>query len=64
MAGQKNAVRFFAGQIGRIASVLTETAEGGHSEHFVPVRVRARPGVLLPARITGANDDGLLAEPA
>jgi len=63
-AGRANAARFFATQIGQVASVLAETAEGGHSEHFVPVRVAATPGSLLRARVTAANDDGLLAEPA
>ena len=63
-AGRANAARFFAAQIGRVAAVLAETALGGHSEHFVPVRVPATPGALLRARVTAANDSGLLAEPA
>lgn len=68
-AGRANAARFFAGQVGRLAEVLAETEEGGHTEHFSPVhflptRVRATPGALLRARIVAANDDGLLAEPA
>jgi threonylcarbamoyladenosine tRNA methylthiotransferase MtaB len=63
-AGAANARRFFASQVGRVASVLAETEEGGHTEHFAPVRVAAAPGRLLRARITAANDDGLLAEPA
>ncbi len=63
-AGEKARARFLALQVGCIASVLTETDEGGHSEHFAPVRLAARAGVVLPARIVGANDDCLLAEPA
>ncbi len=63
-AGRANAARFFAGQVGRVAAVLAETAEGGHTEHFAPIRVPATPGALLRARVTAANDDGLLAEPA
>ena len=63
-AGRANAARFFAAQIGRVAAVLAETAEGGHTEHFGPVRVPATPGALLRARVVAANDDGLLAEPA
>jgi threonylcarbamoyladenosine tRNA methylthiotransferase MtaB len=63
-AGRTNAARFFAAQVGRFASVLAETAAGGHSEHFAPVLVTATPGALLRVRVTAANDDGLLAEPA
>jgi threonylcarbamoyladenosine tRNA methylthiotransferase MtaB len=63
-AGRANAARFFAAQVGHIAAVLAETAEGGHTEHFAPIRVAATPGSLLRARVTAANDDGLLAEPA
>ena len=63
-AGRANAARFFAAQVGRVAAVLAETAEGGHTEHFAPVRVPAIPGALLRARVLAANDDGLLAEPA
>jgi threonylcarbamoyladenosine tRNA methylthiotransferase MtaB len=63
-AGRINAARFFAGQVGRLASVLAETPAGGHSEHFAPVLVSATPGALLRVRVTAANDDGLLAEPA
>ena len=63
-AGQANAARFFAGQIGHVAAVLAETASGGHTEHFAPIRVPAIPGTLLRARVTAANNDGLIAEPA
>lgn len=63
-AGRANAARFFAAQVGQVAAVLAETAEGGHTEHFVPIRVAGTPGTLLRARVTAANDDGLLAEPA
>jgi threonylcarbamoyladenosine tRNA methylthiotransferase MtaB len=63
-AGRANAARFFAAQVGHVAAVLAETAEGGHTEHFAPIRVAATPGSLLRARVTAANDDGLLAEPA
>ncbi|HEX3574879.1 MAG TPA: tRNA (N(6)-L-threonylcarbamoyladenosine(37)-C(2))-methylthiotransferase MtaB [Rhodopila sp.] len=65
-AGAAEAGRFFAGQIGRIVSLLTEAEQSGHSEHFAPVHL-AQPlasGVLLRARITGATNDTLLAEAA
>ena len=64
--GAAEAGRFFAGQIGRIVSLLTEAEQSGHSEHFAPVHL-AQPlasGVLLRARITGATNDTLLAEAA
>ena len=53
-AGQAMAQRFFAAQLGRTASVLTERADTGHTEHFVPVRLTepADPGRLVTARIT------------
>jgi threonylcarbamoyladenosine tRNA methylthiotransferase MtaB len=63
-AGADNAHRFYAGQVGREASVLAEAAGAGHTEHFAPVRVAAAPGQLLRARVVAANDAGLLAEPA
>ncbi len=65
-AGRKAARRFYDAQVGRAAAVLTETGGAGHSEHFAPVRLSraAGAGQLLLARVTGANDDGLLAEPA
>jgi threonylcarbamoyladenosine tRNA methylthiotransferase MtaB len=63
-AGAEAAARFYQAQIGRMANVLAETETGGHSEHFAPVRVAARPGMLLRARITGAEAVGLIAEAA
>lgn len=65
-AGQIAARRFYAGQVGRVVSLLTETGDAGHSEHFVPVRLREPmpPGRLMPARVTGTTATGLLAEAA
>ena len=63
-AGAQAAQTFLAAQIGRTLSVLAETETGGHSEHFAPVRIAAQPGQLLTARVTAANTDHLLAEPA
>src|SRR6202012_4909786 len=65
-AGTTEAARFFATQIGRTVSLLTEAGQSGHSEHFAPVRL-AQPteaGRLLAARITGATSKTLLAEAA
>ncbi len=42
---------FMAGQVGRTVSLLTETADGGHSEHFAAVRLAVAHG-------TGAGDGG------
>jgi threonylcarbamoyladenosine tRNA methylthiotransferase MtaB len=63
-AGAQAARAYLAAQVGRTLSVLAETETGGHSEHFAPVKVAATPGQLLRARVTAANDDHLLAEPA
>jgi threonylcarbamoyladenosine tRNA methylthiotransferase MtaB len=65
-AGQAAARRFYAAQLGRRIALLTETASRGHSEHFAPVRlvVPASPARLIAARITGADEHGLLAEAA
>jgi len=64
--GREAAQRFYATQIGRTVSLLTESATAGHSEHFAPVRlaVPAAPARLLPARILAVGDDTLLAEAA
>jgi threonylcarbamoyladenosine tRNA methylthiotransferase MtaB len=65
-AGLAQARCFFAGQIGRVVSLLTEADQSGHSEHFAPVRLAAplTPGRLVRAVVTGATDDSLLAEAA
>ena len=63
-AGRAAAARFYATQIGRDSSVLAETETNGHTEHFAPVRIAARPGQMLRARITAADADGLIAEAA
>jgi threonylcarbamoyladenosine tRNA methylthiotransferase MtaB len=57
---------FMAGQVGRTVSLLTETAYGGHSEHFASVTLGApaEPGRLMAARVVGVSDDALLAEAA
>ncbi|MGE0415338.1 MAG: tRNA (N(6)-L-threonylcarbamoyladenosine(37)-C(2))-methylthiotransferase MtaB [Acetobacteraceae bacterium] len=66
LAGQASARRFYAAQQGRVVSLLTETGDTGHSEHFAPVRLvhPISAGRLIAARVTGATDDGLLAEAA
>jgi threonylcarbamoyladenosine tRNA methylthiotransferase MtaB len=65
-AGQAEARRFFAGQVGDIVSLLTETGQSGHTEHFAPARLAESlaPGQLIRARVTGSTDDLLLAEAA
>jgi len=60
-AGAANAASFHAALIGQDASVLAETEQAGHTEHFAPVRVSGVPGHMLRARITGADARGLLA---
>jgi threonylcarbamoyladenosine tRNA methylthiotransferase MtaB len=65
-AGSRNADRFLAAQVGQIVSLLTESGDSGHSEHFAPVRLATPvdPGRLLPARVTASADGSLLAEAA
>jgi threonylcarbamoyladenosine tRNA methylthiotransferase MtaB len=62
-AGRLAAGRFLASQTGRTVSLLMETGDAGHSEHFAPVRLTApaEPGRLLPARVVGVAGDALLA---
>jgi threonylcarbamoyladenosine tRNA methylthiotransferase MtaB len=63
-AGAANALAFHAGKVGREADILAETVEGGHTEHFAPVRVAGVPGRVMRARIIGADGRGLLAQAA
>jgi threonylcarbamoyladenosine tRNA methylthiotransferase MtaB len=63
-AGAAAAARFYAGQVGQLASVLAESDSAGHTEHFAPVRMAGQPGRIIRARIIAANDEHLLAEPA
>ena len=65
-AGAVAAGRFFAGQVGQVVSLLTESDASGHTEHFAPVRL-AQPlaaGRLVRAIVTGSTEDMLLAEAA
>ena len=74
-AGGRSARRFFETQIDREILVLAETETGGHSEHFAPVRWLAppvaglissgpiAPGQITRARVLGASDAFLSAEP-
>ncbi|MBV9736142.1 MAG: tRNA (N(6)-L-threonylcarbamoyladenosine(37)-C(2))-methylthiotransferase MtaB [Acidisphaera sp.] len=63
-AGERAAARFFAGQVGRTVTLLTETDQAGRTEHYAPARLagRAAPGQVVRARIRGADGRGLLAE--
>jgi threonylcarbamoyladenosine tRNA methylthiotransferase MtaB len=65
-AGRQSARRFLADQVTRTVSVLTETAETGHSEHFAAVRLAApaAPGRIVSARVVGVDDEALVAEAA
>ncbi len=59
--------RFLAAQVGRTVSLLTETAERGHSEHFAPVRLATAataPGRVMAVQVVGVADEMLLAEAA
>jgi threonylcarbamoyladenosine tRNA methylthiotransferase MtaB len=65
-AGKATAGRFLAQQVGRTVSLLTETADAGHSEHFAAVRLAAAaaPARVMAARVVGVGDGVLLAEAA
>jgi len=49
-----------------VRHVLTESRNGGRSEHFTPVRFAApvEPGVIVAARITGHDGGSLIATSA
>ena len=63
-AGRREATRFHAGFVGQEVEVLTERGAAGRTGHFAPVRFGAdlAPGVLLRARVTSADADGLSVE--
>jgi threonylcarbamoyladenosine tRNA methylthiotransferase MtaB len=63
-AGAANAAKFHAALIGQETSILSETTDAGHTEHFAPVRVAGHPGRLIRARITAADARGVHAEAA
>jgi threonylcarbamoyladenosine tRNA methylthiotransferase MtaB len=65
-AGRTAKHQFMTAQLGRTVSLLTETADAGHSEHFAAVRLAqaATPATLMNARVVGVADDALLAEAA
>ena len=65
-AGQAASRAFFASQQNKLASILTESGQTGHTEHFAPVRLVAEtaPGTLFAGRIVGTSGDALLAEAA
>ena len=62
-AGHVNAETFHAAMVGRDVAVLAETAAGGHSEHFAPVRMAGVPGTVMRGRIVRADGQGLTATP-
>ena len=61
-AGHAAAARFLPGFVGQRISVLAETEAGGHSEHFLPVRIAGKAGEMIDARVVAAGADGLIAE--
>jgi threonylcarbamoyladenosine tRNA methylthiotransferase MtaB len=65
-AGRATLHQFMATQVGCTVTLLTETADGGYSEHFAPVRLTqaAAPARLMNARVVSVVDDAMLAEAA
>jgi threonylcarbamoyladenosine tRNA methylthiotransferase MtaB len=65
-AGQAASRSFFATQQQQIVSILTESGQTGHTEHFAPVHLvtATTPGRVLAGRVIGTHGDALLAETA
>jgi threonylcarbamoyladenosine tRNA methylthiotransferase MtaB len=65
-AGRDVSARFFAAQVGQSVSVLTESGERGHTEHFAPVTLdaRAEPARLVQGFVTRATADGVVVHMA
>jgi threonylcarbamoyladenosine tRNA methylthiotransferase MtaB len=65
-AGAAAARAFYLEQQNRMVSILSESGQTGHTEHFAPVRLTApvAPGRLMTGLVIGATDDTLLAEAA
>jgi threonylcarbamoyladenosine tRNA methylthiotransferase MtaB len=65
-AGLAASRAFFAGQRNSIVSILTESGQTGHTEHFAPVRLTSETvaGRVLAGRVIGTSGDCLLAEAA
>jgi len=65
-AGRDSARQFLAAQVAHTVSVLTETPDTGHSEHFAAVRLvaPAAPGRIVSARVVGVDGEALMAEAA
>jgi threonylcarbamoyladenosine tRNA methylthiotransferase MtaB len=65
-AGQATRREFFETQLHKIVSILTESGQSGHTEHFAPVRLAAEttPGRVIAGRVIGNLGDALLAEAA
>jgi threonylcarbamoyladenosine tRNA methylthiotransferase MtaB len=64
-AGAVAAARFCRARVGDELSVLTETTQAGHCQHFAPVRLTApaAAGVIQRARAVGADAGTIVAEP-
>ena len=63
-AAATHAAAFHRTQLGQVVQVLAERDGRGHTEHFIPVRLHAAPGALLPARVVAADAYGVRAEAA
>jgi threonylcarbamoyladenosine tRNA methylthiotransferase MtaB len=64
-AGAAAAARFCRSRNGADLSILTETTDTGHCEHFAPVRLTSpvAAGAIQRARAVGADGGTILAEP-
>jgi threonylcarbamoyladenosine tRNA methylthiotransferase MtaB len=57
--------RHLDAEVGQVRRVLAELGDGGHSEHFTPVRFEraAEPGTIVRVRIIGHDGSRLIADP-
>jgi len=62
--GEAALARHLDREIGAVRRVLTESQEGGHTEHFTPVRFEqaVEPGQIVEAKVIGRDDRRLLAK--
>jgi threonylcarbamoyladenosine tRNA methylthiotransferase MtaB len=62
-AGEAALRRHLDGEVGARRRVLAETNDGGHSEHFTPVRFErpVEPGIVVDAEVIGHDGRRLIA---
>ena len=59
--GEKNLQKFLASRIGKIEQVLVESNGKGRTEHFAEVKTNGVAGEIIEMKITGSENNYLLA---